>query len=150
VGCNVEDKMRPLADSVRAVEGVVRAAAAEGVTYVLNARTDALLLAGDRPRADVLADAIARGKAYVEAGAAVVFVPGKVTEDEVAALVDGIGAVSLIAFPGSLPLDRMQALGVQRVSVGPWSQRIALTALVEAGTSLLAGCVVPVGTQLLT
>ena len=150
VGCNLEDKMRPLADSLRAVEDVVRAAAQEGVTYVLNARTDALLLAGDRPRAEVLADAIARGKAYVEAGASVVFVPGKVTEDEVAELVDGIGPVSLIAFPGSLSLNRMQELGVQRVSVGPWSQRIALTALVEVGTSLFAGGVVPVGTQLLT
>ena len=150
VGCNLEDKMRPLAESVAAVAAVVQAAASEGVTYVLNARTDAFLLAGDRPRAEVLADAIARGKAYVEVGAPVVFVPGKVTEQEVEALVDGIGPVSLIAFPGALPLSRMQELGVQRVSVGPWSQRIALTALAEAGTSLLSGGPVPPGTQLLT
>ena len=150
VGCNLEDAMRPLDASVAAVEAVVQAAAAEGVTFVLNARTDAFLLAGDRPRGDVLADAIARGKAYVEAGAAVVFVPGKVTEQEVDALVDGIGPVSLIAFPGALPLPRMQELGVQRVSVGPWSQRIALTALAEAGTDLLSGGAVPPRTQLLT
>ena len=150
VGCNLEDAMRPLDASVAAVEAVVQAAAAEGVTFVLNARTDAFLLAGDRPRAEVLADAIARGKAYVEVGAPVVFVPGKVTEQEVEALVDGIGPVSLIAFPGALPLSRMQELGVQRVSVGPWSQRIALTALAEAGTDLLSGGAVPPRTQLLT
>ena len=149
VGCNLEDAMRPLAESVAAVEAVVRAAEAEGVPFVLNARTDAFLRAGDRPRADVLADAITRGKAYVDARAPVVFVPGKLTEDEIAAAVDGIGPVSLISVPGSVPLARMQELGVQRVSVGPWSQRVALTALAEVGASLLAGGSIPPGTQVL-
>lgn len=150
VGCNLEDAMRPLAQSVAAVEAVVGAAAAEGVPFVLNARTDAFLQAGDRPRADVLADAITRGKAYVAAGAPVVFVPGKLTEVEIAAVVDGIGPVSLISVPGSVSLSRMQELGVQRVSVGPWSQRVALTALAEAGASLLTGGSIPAGTQILT
>jgi len=149
VGANIEDKMRPLPEAVAAVEAVVRAGEAEGVPFVLNARTDALLLAGDRPRSEVLADAIARGKAFVEAGAPVVFVPGKVTAAEVAALVEGIGPVSLIAFPGSLGLDEMHRLGVQRVSLGPWSQRIALTALADAGTAALAGAGVPEGTRVL-
>jgi 2-methylisocitrate lyase-like PEP mutase family enzyme len=150
VGCNLEDAMRPLADSVAAVEAVVRAAEAEGVAFVLNARTDAFLKAGDRPREDVLADAIARGRAYVEAGAPVVFVPGKLTEDEIAAAVEGIGPVSLISVPGSVPMARMHELGVQRVSVGPWSQRVALTALADVGASLLTGGSIPATTQVLT
>ena len=149
VGCNLEDAMRPLAESVAAVEAVVRAAEAEGVPFVLNARTDAFVKAGDRPRADVLADAITRGKAYVEAGAPVVFVPGKLTEDEIAAAVAGIGPVSLISVPGSVPMSRMQELGVQRVSVGPWSQRVALTALADVGTSLLSGGSIPPETKVL-
>ena len=55
----------------------MRAAADEGVPdFVLNARTDAFLLAGDRDPAESLADAIERGRAFLDAGAPVVFVPG--------------------------------------------------------------------------
>ncbi len=149
VGCNLEDAMRPLSESVAAVAAVVGAAESEGVPFVLNARTDAFIKAGDRPRADVLADAIARGKAYVDAGAPVVFVPGKLTEDEISACVDGFGSLSLICVPGAVPLERMQELGVQRVSVGPWSQRVALTALADLGTSLLSGGSIPPETKIL-
>jgi len=150
VGANLEDQMKPLPEAVAAVAAVLAAGQAEGVEFVLNARTDAFLLAGDRPPAEVLADAIARGRAYVEAGAPVVFVPGKQSAEEVAALVDGIGPVSLIALPGSIPLAQMHALGVQRVSLGPWSQRIALTALADAGAAILAGAGIPEGTRALT
>jgi 2-methylisocitrate lyase-like PEP mutase family enzyme len=132
------------------VAAVVKAAEAEGVpSFVLNARTDALLLGADRPREQVMADAIARGRAFVDAGAPVVFVPGKVSAEEVAALVEGIGPVSLICSPASIPLAQMQELGVQRASLGPWSQRIALTGLAEAGSALLAGGEFPSGVQAL-
>ncbi|PZS28791.1 MAG: isocitrate lyase/phosphoenolpyruvate mutase family protein, partial [Pseudonocardiales bacterium] len=149
VGANLEDQMRPMPEAVAAVAAAVAAGAAEGVDFVLNARTDAFLRTGQRPAADILADAVARGRAYVDAGALVVFVPGRQTAEEVAALVDGIGPVSLIALPGSIPLRQMHELGVQRVSVGPWSQRIALTALADAGTAILAGGGIPEGTRAL-
>lgn len=147
VGANIEDQMRPLPEAVDAVRAVMKVADSEGVDFVLNARTDAFIKAGERPRAEVLTEAITRGKAYVEAGAPVVFVPGKLTGDEVAALVEGIGPVSLIAVPGSISLAEMARLGVQRVSVGPWSQRIALTALADAGRALLDGGAIPEGTR---
>ncbi len=150
VGANIEDQNRPEADAVVAVTAVVRAAEAEGVpSFVLNARTDAVLLAGDQPREQVIATAIERGKAFVDAGAPVVFVPGKLSADEVAALVNGIGPVSLICSPASIPLAQMQELGVQRASLGPWSQRIALTGLAEAGEALLGGGAFPADVQAL-
>jgi 2-methylisocitrate lyase-like PEP mutase family enzyme len=49
VGANLEDQMKSLADSVAAVEEVLAAGHAEGIDVVLNARTNALVLAGDRP-----------------------------------------------------------------------------------------------------
>src|SRR3954447_17885703 len=62
VGCNIEDQMRPLSQAAGIVESVMRAAAEEGVPdFVLNARTDAFLDAGDRGPDDLLTDAIARG-----------------------------------------------------------------------------------------
>jgi 2-methylisocitrate lyase-like PEP mutase family enzyme len=150
VGANIEDRNRPLEEAVGAVEAVIRAAEAEGVpSFVLNARTDVYLIDADRPREQLLADAIARGRAFVDAGAPVVFVPGKVSAEEVSALVDGIGPVSLICSPASIPLAQMQELGVQRASLGPWSQRIALTGLASAGEALLAGGAFPSGVQAL-
>jgi 2-methylisocitrate lyase-like PEP mutase family enzyme len=77
VGGNIEDQMRPLASAVAAVSAAVRAGEAAGVPFVLNARTDAFLLAADRDPEAVLADAVERGRAFLDAGASCVFVPGR-------------------------------------------------------------------------
>ncbi|GAA3511910.1 isocitrate lyase/phosphoenolpyruvate mutase family protein [Aeromicrobium panaciterrae] len=141
VGANIEDQMKPLAESVAAVEAVMAAGQAEGVDFVLNARTDAFLRAGDRPHADVLADTIERGSAYLAAGAPVVFVPGALSEDDIAAIVDvwGPQKLTLIGAPGSVPLARMEELGVARVSYGPFSQSVALMALQDLTADINAG-----------
>jgi 2-methylisocitrate lyase-like PEP mutase family enzyme len=151
VGMNLEDQMKPFDDAVAAVRAVVQAAAKEGVDFALNARTDAVLKAGDRPRDEVIADAIARGKAFLEEGATCVFVPGKLSREEIEQVVGALGErkLSLIAAVGALPLPELQSLGVARVSVGPWSQRLALTALADAGASMLAGGSFPDGVRLL-
>ena len=145
--------MKPLADAVAAVEAAVRAASAEGVDdFVLNARTDAFLLAGDRDPAAVLEDAVARGRAFLEAGAAVVFVPGRLDETQVTTLVDALGRqrLSLLSMPGALSVARMEELGVARVSFGPWSHRAALTALRHLTGRALRGSGVPDGIEPLT
>lgn len=149
VGGNLEDQMKPVAEAVAAVEAVVAAGEAEGLPFVLNARTDAFLKAGDRDPADVLADAIERGRAFLEAGAACVFVPGKLDEATVRALVDALGprTLSVIGVPGSLPQAQLAELSVARISFGPWTQRVALTALADAGTELLAGGALPEGVR---
>jgi 2-methylisocitrate lyase-like PEP mutase family enzyme len=152
VGGNLEDEMRPLPEAVAAVAAAVAAADAEGVPFVLNARTDAFLRAGDCDRDAVLADAIERGRAFVEAGADCVFVPGRLDIPTVRRLVESIGKhrVSMIGVPGTPPQSELAALGVARLSFGPWSQRIALTALVESGAELLAGGSLPEGVQAIT
>ena len=141
VGANLEDQMKPLAESVAAVEAVLAAGHAEGIDFVLNARTDAFVKAGDRPHAEVLADAIERGSAYLAAGAPVVFVPGKLSEDDISAIVDvwGPQKLTLIGVPGSVSLARMQELGVARVSYGPTSQSVALMALQDLTADIVAG-----------
>ena len=149
VGANLEDQMRPLPEAVAAVEAVVRAGAAEGVPFVLNARTDAFLRAGDRDREEVLADAVQRGRAFLDAGAACVFVPGLLDEATVQRLIEGLGErrVSVIAVPGSPPQSVLAELGVARVSYGPWTQRVALTALADTAADLLAGGSLPEGVR---
>ncbi|RSN63333.1 isocitrate lyase/phosphoenolpyruvate mutase family protein [Amycolatopsis sp. WAC 04182] len=141
VGCNLEDQMKPLDESVKAVEAAVAAAQSAGIDFVLNARTDAFLRAGDRDPEEVLADAIARGRAYLDAGASNVFVPGKLDETQVGRLVEALGErkVNLIGVPGSIPLATAQKLGVSRVSYGPFSQNVALTALAKLAEDVYAG-----------
>jgi 2-methylisocitrate lyase-like PEP mutase family enzyme len=149
VGANIEDQMRPLADAIDQMSAAMRAAEAEGIDFALNARTDAFLKAGSRDPAAVRAEAIERGRAFLDVGAATVFVPGLLDEATVAALVDGIGwnKVSVINVPGSLAPAKLQELGVARISYGPWTQRVALTALADATAELLAGGALPDGTR---
>lgn len=150
VGANIEDQMKPLTEAARQVEAIMAAAAAEGVPdFVLNARTDTFLRAGDREPGDVLADATERGRAFLDAGAPVVFVPGKLAEAQIDHLVEAFGPQRLttIGVPGSVPLARQQELGVARVSYGPWSQRVALTALAELVEDVHAGGGLPIGTR---
>ena len=151
VGGNLEDQLKPLDDAVAAVEAVLRAGRDAGIDFVLNARTDAFVRAGkDADRSAVLADAVTRGQAYLAAGAPVVFVPGAVAREEIAALVDAFGPrkLTVISVPGvSLPARELEQLGVARVSTGPFTQRVALTALQDAVTGMVAGGTLPAGTR---
>ena len=146
VGANLEDQMKPLGDAVKAVEAAVEAAQKAGVDFVLNARTDAFLKTGPET---ALAEAITRGRAYLDAGASNFFVPGKLDEAQVARLVEELGErkVNLIGIPGSIPLKRAEELGVSRVSYGPWSQNVALTALAKLAEDVYAGGGLPADTR---
>ncbi|MGK3953097.1 isocitrate lyase/PEP mutase family protein [Microbacterium sp. I2] len=149
VGANVEDRLRPLEEAVAAVEAIVAAGEAEGVPFVLNARTDAFVRAGDRPVEASVADAIERGRAYLAAGADLVFVPGILDADVTRRLVEGIGErkLSVIGLPGTLQPSEYEALGVARVSYGPMPQRVALTALQDVAADLYRDGIIPASTR---
>lgn len=145
VGANVEDKVKPLADAVAAVEAVIAAGEAEGVPFVLNARTDVFLKGADRPLDDKVADAIERGRAFLAAGATSVFVPGLLDAETTRRLVEGLGerTLSVIGVPGALTAAEYEALGVARISYGPQTQRVALTALQDLAIDLYGDGVIP-------
>jgi 2-methylisocitrate lyase-like PEP mutase family enzyme len=132
VGANIEDQLKPVTEAARQVEAIMRAAEAEGVPdFVLNARTDAFHLGRDKDPADNLAVAVERGRAYLDAGAPTVFVPAFLREEQVVTLVEAFGPQRLSLIPKTPRLDRLEELGVARVSFGPMSQNVALTALQE-------------------
>jgi 2-methylisocitrate lyase-like PEP mutase family enzyme len=151
VGGNLEDQMKPLDDAVAAVEAVLAAGRDAGIDFVLNARTDAFVRAPrDADRSALVEEAIRRGRAFLEAGAPVVFVPGAILREEIVALVDALGPqrLSVIGVPRhSLSVRELQELGVARVSTGPFTQRVALTALQDATAELIAGGALPPGTR---
>ncbi len=144
VGANLEDGMRPLQEAVAAVEAVVAARAAEGAGFVLNARTDAFLMVRE-PDVETVAEAAERGRAFLDAGAECVFVPRVSHPAHIEALVAELGErkLSVIAMPGMPPAAELERMGVARVSLGPWSYRVALTALQDVAAELIGGGALP-------
>ena len=151
VGANIEDQLKPVAEAARQVEAIMKVAEAEGVDFVLNARTDAFHLQRTRDAAANLAEAIERGRAYLDAGAPVVFVPAILDEAQVEEVVAAFGPqkLTLIGIPGLPSLQRLEELGVARVSYGPLSQNVALTALQEMTEDVQRGGGVPSNMRLL-
>lgn len=151
VGANIEDRLKPLTESVATVQAAVAAAEAEGVPFALNARTDAWLRGRERPREVWVADVVERGSAYLDAGATSVFVPGVFGEAEIEEIVAALGEqkLALIGLPGVPAPARLEALGVARLSYGPTTQRVALGALQDLATDLYSGGVLPDGIRAL-
>jgi 2-methylisocitrate lyase-like PEP mutase family enzyme len=151
VGGNLEDQMKPLDEAVAAVTAVLDAGRAAGIDFVLNARSDVFIRADrDASRSQLVDEAIRRGQAFLDAGAPVVFLPGLTDRAEIADAVAGLGQrrVSLISVPGvSLTTREMQELGVARVSTGPFTQRVALTALQDAAAEIASGGALPPDTR---
>jgi 2-methylisocitrate lyase-like PEP mutase family enzyme len=141
VGANLEDGAadadRPLAavaSHARKVRVARGRADAEGVPFVINARTDVFLRG-----AGGVEEALERGRAYAEAGADCIFVPGVRDPEVIAALVAGLPiGMSVLATPAGPTLDELARLGVARISLGPGPMGVALAALRRAAETVLA------------
>jgi 2-methylisocitrate lyase-like PEP mutase family enzyme len=141
VGCNLEDGTRPAAEHAARVAAARAAGERAGVPLVINARTDVFLNGTGGAE-----DALARGRAYREAGADCIFVPGVTDAETIETLVNEMGTcVSLLVTPASPPLGELERMGVARVSVGPGAMGAALAALREAAGALLARGAYPPG-----
>jgi 2-methylisocitrate lyase-like PEP mutase family enzyme len=132
VGVNVEDcvpgasDLVPLSIQTDKIAAIVKAATTSGVPVVINARTDGFLR-GMGAGESRLTTTIERGRAFLNAGADCVFVPGVTDRDTIAALVQGIGGpINVLAVAGSLPVSELQRLGVARVSLGSGPMRATL------------------------
>lgn len=142
VGCNIEDSLatddpggtdglRDLADQVARLRAVRSAADAAGVPIVLNARTDVLVAGGDTD------DAVARGLAYLDAGADCVFALGAADLGDVRKLAAAFdGRLSLMAWPGMPSAGELAEAGAARISVGPGPMRAAYTELARVAAEI--------------
>ncbi len=123
VGFNLEDVVHPeprlydLAEAVERVRAARAAADAEGGLF-LNARTDVFLLRIGEPETRAGA-ALERARAFVEAGADGIFVPGVVDGPTIGRLAAEIAApLNVLSNAGLPPRAELRALGVRRVSLG--------------------------------
>jgi 2-methylisocitrate lyase-like PEP mutase family enzyme len=122
VGVNLEDADHTGVAGLRAVDDqVARIAAAcraGGTDLFVNARVDSFLF-GSGTSDEKRADALARGRAYLAAGADGVFVPGVVDPEAIAELVAGLdGPLNVMVGPGAPDVATLAGLGVARVSLG--------------------------------
>ncbi|WP_030397826.1 isocitrate lyase/PEP mutase family protein [Kitasatospora purpeofusca] len=134
VGVNLEDGGRPVAEVAERIAAARAAADAAGVPLFVNGRTDVFLHAGGAADpAELLDEAVARLRAYVEAGADGVFAPGVSDPAVIAALVGAVPApLNVLAGPGSPSVPELAALGVARISLGPGLAKAAYAAVRRA------------------
>lgn len=144
IGCNFEDQIVGGEGlySVEAQTARIRAAReAVGADFFINARTDIFLKAkAETHDAAKVDQAIERAEAYAEAGASGFFAPGLAD----LALLERLCAesplpVNFMAWPGSPSAAEVAAVGVARVSHGPFPHKLAMKALLSAAVAELAG-----------
>jgi 2-methylisocitrate lyase-like PEP mutase family enzyme len=133
IGMNLEDlsgdSERPLADlplQVEKIRAIRESAAAMGVPFVLNARTD-VYLSGIGPEATRFDRTVERLRAYRKAGADCVFAPGLTDLETIAKLVKAVEApLNILALAACPPTAELERAGVARVSTGSGIMRAAM------------------------
>ncbi|CUJ91523.1 Methylisocitrate lyase [Ruegeria denitrificans] len=145
IGFNFEDQIVGTSDlyDIETQEARVRAMRegcdAAAVPAFINARTDIFLKAKPDTHNDtMLDDAIARAKAYADAGASGFFAPGLKDEGLIARLCESTDLpVNIIALPGTPDTTTLASLGVARISYGPVPYRQMLGWLQEQAKQAL-------------
>ncbi len=140
-----------LPEQIARIQAARRAAHAAGIHLVINARTDAYWQAGVEP-AEAMRNTLERGKAYLQAGADCIFIPGLRNPEHIKTVIDhlsagyvrpddlrsdhlrsvagepdhGVAPVNILAGPGVPSIPELATLGVKRVSYGSGPHRAAM------------------------
>ena len=149
-GCNLEDtdhstgEVRDLDEQADRLGAVRDAASAASYPLVINARIDVFLSAALSGSAEgrqeaLVDDALARARAYVEAGADCVF-PIALWEERALErfLADAPGPVNILRIPPAPSLADLASLGVARVSYGSLLHRDVMGAFARQLESVAA------------
>jgi 2-methylisocitrate lyase-like PEP mutase family enzyme len=146
VGVNLEDSrgsdetsLFSISEQTARIAAARSTAEARGVPLVINARTDTFLLALGTDLDERVNMTIERGRAYLKAGADLVFIPVLVDLSIVRRVADTIGGpLSLMALPGAPAAAAMFAAGASRVSLGHTAMLAMLGALRDLATDVRA------------
>lgn len=134
VGINLEDlqpgsrqgELFAVEDQVQNIHAVRKCAEEPGIRLVINARTDAYWQKGAAPET-AMKNTLERGRAYLDAGADCIFIPGLRNPEQIRTLVDAWKApINILAGPGVPSIPELGKLGVKRVSFGSGPMRAAM------------------------
>jgi 2-methylisocitrate lyase-like PEP mutase family enzyme len=144
IGMNLEDvtgdeerSQVALPLQVEKIRAVRETAKSLGVPFVLNARTDVFLMPiGPEPTR--FERTVERLRAYRDAGADCLFIPGLYDRDTIAKLVKAVEApLNILANPACPPLAELEKIGVARVSSGSGIMRAAMGTVQRIGKEML-------------
>ncbi len=144
-GCNLEDRrtdsvsLRSVDEQVELIRAARVAADRRDGAFFVNARTDVFLLPSDGSSTDSrLREVIERGRAYAQAGADGLFVPGLSDPDLIAEVVGEVALpINVMVLDMHADLDPYRAAGVARISFGPAPYLHAISALRAAAQKCL-------------
>jgi len=145
IGMNLEDLSgddeQPLVDlqlQIEKIEAIRETAAARGVPFVLNARTD-IFLAAIGPETTRFERTVERLRAYAKAGADCVFAPGLTDLETIARLVKAVEApLNILALANCPPIAELERIGVARVSTGSGIMRAAMGVVERVAREMIA------------
>lgn len=143
VGLNLEDITGDTEDSlveiglqVKKIQAIRDTSAKLGVPLVINARTDIYLMPIG-PEGTRFDRTVERLRAYRDAGADSLFVPGLCDPGIIEKLVKAVDApLNILASTGCPSLKELEKIGVARVSVGSGMMRATLGLVRRIGTEL--------------
>jgi len=126
IGINFEDRvvqgegLYPVEAQVERVKAARAAAETEGVPLFINARTDVFLQSKPDQHESLVDEAIARGRAYAQAGGDGFFIPGLTDVTLIAKIVEAVDLPVNAMMRGALTdLSAVAKAGVGRASYGP-------------------------------
>lgn len=134
---NAADPLFPVDVAVERLRAARKAIDASGADVLLVGRAENFF--AGRPDLD---DAIARLKAYANAGADCLYAPGIKTREQIAAVVAAVAPRPvnlLVGAPSELTMKDIAELGVRRVSVGGALARAAWGGFIRAARTLADG-----------
>ncbi|MBJ9987408.1 isocitrate lyase/PEP mutase family protein [Paenibacillus sp. S28] len=144
IGINLEDSMMNPQDGLydiseqrQKIAAIRQSINRLGIPVFINARTDPYWIQKGTS-ADMLEETLKRTKAYREAGADGVFVPGVTDIAAIRILRKEIGGpVNLLAGDGMPSLHELQSLGIERISTGSGPFRAVISMLHRIGGDML-------------
>lgn len=144
VGINIEDTNKktktllPEEAQCKKIKHIKKIAEEMNVSLFINARTDTFIhTANFNSSQQQLEETIKRGNAYKAAGADCFYPILFTKEDDIKAIVEAVKMpVNILMSPGIPELNKLQAIGVTRVSLGPGFLRYAIKAMKELAIKL--------------
>lgn len=133
VGVNIEDSLegggalRTIEDQCQRISIFRQVGDRHGVHLVINARIDSYFSSSFPNKEEATEEAVARAKAYSEAGADCIYPIGPGDEATVRLLRSRIESpINILVSPTAAPYSVLQNMGVNRVSFGPFIFRSCL------------------------
>ncbi len=144
VGLNLEDSI-PLSNELydpeeqcRKITSIRHLADELGISFVINARTDAFVHDKGSESEQRLENAISRSKKYMEAGADCIYPMGLTDKSLISQFVESVEAPTNLMIRNGLPtIAELKQMGITRLSFGPGASYAAMGLLWRIGKEIL-------------